>query len=148
MKDTPDVCADVFRTRLAAAQRRSMWRQLACAGFRAHSRRALTSSSPLPSPLPSRLSRSATTGTQFTCFTRTKVQILTQLRQAHPCHGADYCRGGGDFGVEQTAIYMSSCCYVCVLMLLYMCPHAAIYVSSFCYICVLMLLYMCRNISS
>jgi hypothetical protein len=42
-----------------------------------------------------------------------------------------------------SAIYVSSCCLICVLMLLYMCPHAAIYVSSCCYICVLMLLYMC-----
>ena len=139
MKDQPDVCADVCRTRLVAAQRRSMSRRPVCAGLRAHSRPALTSSSPLPSPLPSRLSRSATTGTQFTCFTRTKVQILTQLRQAHPCHGADYCRGGGDFGVEQTAIYVSSCCYLCVLMLLFMRPHAAI--------CVLVLLYMCPRAS-
>ena len=86
-----DVCADVCRTRLAAAQRRSMSRRRVCAGLRAHSRPALTSSSLLPSPLPSRLSRSATTGTQFTCFTGTKVQILTHLRQAHPCHAADYC---------------------------------------------------------
>ena len=31
---------------------------------------------------------------------------------------------------------------------LYMCPHAAVYVSSYCYIRVLILLYGCRNVSS
>ena len=31
-------------------------------------------------------------------------------------------------------------CYVCVLILLCMCPHTAIYVSSYCYMCVLILL--------
>jgi hypothetical protein len=48
-------------------------------------------------------------------------------------------------------VLLSSCCYrcvtycyVCVLILLYMCPHTAIYVSSCCYRCVLMLLYMCQ----
>jgi hypothetical protein len=46
-----------------------------------------------------------------------------------------------------TAVYVSSYCYVCVLLLLYMCPHAAIYVSSYCYtaISVLILLYMCPH---
>jgi hypothetical protein len=37
----------------------------------------------------------------------------------------------------------SSCCYMCVLVLLYMCPHIAICVYSYCYICVLILLYVC-----
>ncbi len=32
---------------------------------------------------------------------------------------------------------VSACCYMCVLILLYTCPHTAIYVSSYCYICVL-----------
>ena len=36
----------------------------------------------------------------------------------------------------------SSYCYVCVLILLFVCPHTAIYVSSYCYMCVLILLYM------
>ena len=36
-----------------------------------------------------------------------------------------------------THIFVSSCCY--------MCPHAAIYVSSFYYMCVLMLLYLCPH---
>ncbi len=49
-----------------------------------------------------------------------------------------------------TAVYVSSYCYVCVLMLLYMCLHTAIYVSLYCYIvcpsvCVLILLYMCPH---
>jgi hypothetical protein len=37
------------------------------------------------------------------------------------------------------------CGYICVLILLYMCPHIAVYVSSYCCICVLMLLYMCPH---
>jgi hypothetical protein len=45
----------------------------------------------------------------------------------------------------RTAMYVSSYCYICVLILLYMCPHTAIYVSSYCYICVLILLYMCPH---
>ena len=39
-------------------------------------------------------------------------------------------------------LYVSSCCYTCVLMLLYMWPHVAIHVASCCYTCGLMLLYM------
>jgi hypothetical protein len=35
------------------------------------------------------------------------------------------------------AIYVSSYCYICVLIMLYMCPHTAMYVSSYCYVCVL-----------
>ena len=44
----------------------------------------------------------------------------------------------------QTAIYVSSYCYVWVLILPYMCPHTSIHVSSYCYICVLTLLYICH----
>ncbi len=58
-----------------------------------------------------------------------------------------------------TTIYVSSCYYTCVLILLYMCPHATIYVSSYynmcphatthvssySYICVVMLLYLCPH---
>jgi hypothetical protein len=33
-------------------------------------------------------------------------------------------------------LYVSSYCYICVLTLLYMCPHTAIYVSSYCNTCV------------
>jgi hypothetical protein len=40
--------------------------------------------------------------------------------------------------VHSTDIFVSSCCYICVLILLCMCPHTAMYVSSYCYIiCVL-----------
>jgi len=39
-----------------------------------------------------------------------------------------------------TTAYVSSYCYKCVLILLYMCPHTTIYVSSYYYICVLILL--------
>jgi hypothetical protein len=41
------------------------------------------------------------------------------------------------------AIYVSSNCYIRVLILLCMCPHTAIYVSSYCYICVLILVHAC-----
>jgi hypothetical protein len=34
---------------------------------------------------------------------------------------------------------------ICVLVLLYMCPHAPMYVSSCSYVCVLMLLCMCPH---
>ena len=34
----------------------------------------------------------------------------------------------------ETAIYMSSYCYISVLMLLYVCPDTVIYVTSYCYI--------------
>jgi hypothetical protein len=39
------------------------------------------------------------------------------------------------------ALYVSSYCYICVPILLYMCPHTAIYVSWYCYIRVLILVY-------
>ena len=41
--------------------------------------------------------------------------------------------------------YVSSYCYIYVLILLCMCPHTAIYVSSYCCICVLILLYVCPH---
>jgi hypothetical protein len=53
-----------------------------------------------------------------------------------------------------TAMYVSSYCYICVLILLicymssycYVCPHTAMCLaSSYCYICVLILLYMCPH---
>jgi hypothetical protein len=37
-------------------------------------------------------------------------------------------------------LHVSSYYYICVLILLYMCPHTTIYVSSYYYICVLILL--------
>ena len=40
-------------------------------------------------------------------------------------------------------LYVSSYCYVCVLILLYECPRTAMYVPSYCYACVLILPYMC-----
>ena len=43
-------------------------------------------------------------------------------------------------------LYVSSYCYICVFILLYMCLHTAKYVSAYCHICVLILLYMCRYI--
>ena len=36
---------------------------------------------------------------------------------------------------HQTATFLSSDCYICVLILLYMCPHTTIYVSSYCNMC-------------
>jgi len=35
-----------------------------------------------------------------------------------------------------TAIYVSSYCYICIFILLYMCPHTAMYVFSYCGICI------------
>ncbi len=47
-----------------------------------------------------------------------------------------------------TTYVCSSCYYICVLILLYLCPHATIYVSSYYCICVLiLLLYMCPHTS-
>ena len=43
----------------------------------------------------------------------------------------------------RTAIYVFSYYYICVLILLYMGPHTAIYVFSYYCICVLVPLYMC-----
>jgi hypothetical protein len=43
-----------------------------------------------------------------------------------------------------TAVCVSSYCYACVLILLCMCPHAAMYVSSCCYVFVLILLHIYR----
>ena len=57
--------------------------------------------------------------------------------------------------LDSPAIYLSSCCQICVLMLPHtaiyvfsccqMCPHTAIYVTSYCQICVIILLYMCPH---
>jgi len=45
---------------------------------------------------------------------------------------------------------VSSYYYICVLILLYICPHTATYVSSYCYICVLCVLVqvLCQLISA
>jgi hypothetical protein len=44
--------------------------------------------------------------------------------------------------VRYFCMYVSSYCSICFLILLYMCPHTALYVSSYCSICVLILLYV------
>jgi hypothetical protein len=89
-------------------------------------------------------------GTHFTCFTRTKVQVLTPHPQeislgAGGDGGSGGGRGGGEGGSRSGRgakvsrqlellfvfdIYVSSYCYICVLILLHMYPHTAIYVSS------------------
>ncbi len=51
----------------------------------------------------------------------TKSPLSLSLRRLHVC--------------PHTAIYVSSHCCICVLLLLYMCPHTAIYVSSYCCMC-------------
>ena len=43
------------------------------------------------------------------------------------------------------AMYVSSCCCICVRILLYVCPHTAVYVSSYCSMCVRILLCMCPH---
>ncbi len=45
----------------------------------------------------------------------------------------------------RVSIYVSSYCYICVLILLCMCPHTAICVSSYYYTFVLILLCMCPH---
>jgi hypothetical protein len=47
----------------------------------------------------------------------------------------------GDVGEGADAAGAGSCCYMCVLILLYVCPHTTIYMSSCYYI-----LYMCATI--
>ena len=61
---------------------------------------------------------------------------------------------------HHTGIYVSVYYYICVLILLYMCPQVVLdgsaasqsllytptCVSSYCYICVLILLYMCPQV--
>ncbi len=44
-----------------------------------------------------------------------------------------------------TATFVSSCYYICVLILLCMFPRSTTYVSSYYYVCVLVLLYMCPH---
>ena len=99
-------------------------------------------------------------GSQFTCFTSAKVQILTRQRgqDAGEAVGRSF---RSDICVPHIA-NVSSYCYIYVLILLYtcvlyMCPHTAmyvrpwggvsglIYVSSYCYIRVLILAYTCPH---
>ena len=42
-------------------------------------------------------------------------------------------------------LYVSSYYHICVLILIYVCPHTTIHVSSYYYTCVLILLYMCPH---
>jgi hypothetical protein len=67
--------------------------------------------------------------TQFTCFTGTKVQVLTLLLDMPKALRAATAVGPLFVGV-----------FSGVLILLYMCPHTTIYVSSYHCICVLILL--------
>jgi hypothetical protein len=60
-------------------------------------------------------------GTQFTCFTSTKVQILT------PNFKCRRVRGAG--------VHRISYCHICALILLNVCPHTAKYVSSYELLC-------------
>jgi hypothetical protein len=46
------------------------------------------------------------------------------------------------YSCPHTAVFVSSYCCICFLILLYMCSHPAIYVSSYCCTCVLILLYV------
>ncbi len=92
-------------------------------------------------------------GTQFTCFTGTKVQILTQ-RPPPSCRSiippamarprSNICVFVLLYMCPHTAVYVSSYCYMCALILLYMCPHTAMYVSPYCCMCVLVLLFVYR----
>jgi predicted ABC-type exoprotein transport system permease subunit len=62
-------------------------------------------------------------------------QVCTKDAGCYNKYVSSYCR-------VCTKNSVSSYWYICVLILLYMCPHTAIYASSYCYICVLILLYV------
>ena len=46
------------------------------------------------------------------------------------------CRVSFSYPNTYILLYVSSYCYICVLILLYMCPHPTIYMSSYHYICI------------
>jgi hypothetical protein len=89
-------------------------------------------------------------GTQFTSFTGTIVQILTQLRQASSSASPPRSILSSSQAVLmllllcRTTVYMSWFHDICVLILLYVC-RTAVYVSSYHDICVLILVYVCRT---
>ncbi len=58
---------------------------------------------------------------------------------------ADVCWQWNDSGTHQ--VQDAGCSGLSYLILPYMCPHTAIYVSSYCYICVLILLKWFRTLS-
>jgi hypothetical protein len=87
---------------------------------------------------------------------REQVEIVTQLCVA--ASSSDPSAAG-----PRTAIYLSSYCYISVLILLYICPHTTIYLFSYYYYCtsvripppaltplpqVLILLYICPHTTS
>ena len=79
----------------------------------------------------------------------TTIHVCTAGRRATPASCAQE-----SYQVSKcphTAILVPSYYYICVLILLYLCPHTTTCVSSYCYICphttvcVLQLLYMCPH---
>jgi hypothetical protein len=104
-------------------------------------------------------------GTQFTSFTRTKVQIPTPenhspdatpqrsplswrattsstLRGTASARPRQCSKGLGRWRRRCGGARLSSYYYICVLILLQMCPHTTAYVSSYYYIFVLILLHV------
>ena len=70
---------------------------------------------------------------------RTGIMLLGALKHADACIMPCIKR-------PHPAIGVSSYYYICVPILLYMCPHTAVYLASAnCYIFVLILLYVCPD---
>ncbi len=93
-------------------------------------------------------------GAQFTWFTSTKVPSLTpEVLRARLPQQVEAAPEGVRlphaicllYVCPHTAMYVSSYCHVCVLIMLYMCPHTAMCVSSYCCVCVLIMLYVCPH---
>jgi hypothetical protein len=89
----------------------------------------------------SALAASEATHAQHQVCARSGQERAGRLR--HHCSSRQ-TRGGAQLRWSQTRLQRGlSSCYICVLILLYMCPHTAIYVSSHCYICCLILQHLC-----
>ena len=70
--------------------------------------------------------------------------LIATVKSSHLFLGCRASRFSQVFILLYTPIYVSSDCYIWVLILL-MCPHTNKHVSSYYYICVLILLYTCPH---
>jgi hypothetical protein len=68
---------------------------------------------------------------------RMRVHAVKQVKQSCATRKK---RKKSERSGPHTSTYVSAYCYVCVLILLHVCPRTAIYSSSYCYICVFILL--------
>ncbi len=71
--------------------------------------------------------------------------VEAELSAAAVCTARAVREPSGKSSIRPHTIFVSSYYYICVLILLYMCPHATIFVSSYSYGCVLILLRMCPH---